>query len=241
MIYTMFGLRIDNVNRREALRYAENFFEEDRFHYIVTLNPEGVVIAQDNKIFNSAVNDADLVVADGSWLVRAVKFLGGAMKERVAGIDLLLDILNLCKEKRYPVYLLGAKEDTIVSAKKRLEDMFPGIRILGFHNGYFDMEEEARIVEEIRSLKPYFLVVGLGMPKQEIWISQHKDLPVRLAIGVGGSFDVISGDIPRAPYWMQVTGLEWLYRILKDPRRIKRLSFIPKFFLLVLKGKLGVV
>ncbi|MBC7321038.1 WecB/TagA/CpsF family glycosyltransferase [bacterium] len=241
MICMMFGLKIDNVDRKEALRYAEKFFEEDRFHYIVTLNPEGVVIAQGNKIFSSVVNDADLVVADGSWLVRAVNFLGGAIKERVAGIDLLLDILNLCKERKYSVYLLGAKEGTIVSAKKRLEDMFPGIKILGFHNGYFDAEEEARIVEEIKFLKPYFLVVGLGMPKQEIWINRHRDLPVRLAIGVGGSFDVISGNIPRAPYWMQVIGLEWFYRILKDPKRIKRLSFIPRFFLLVLKSKLGIV
>ncbi|MCX7796838.1 MAG: WecB/TagA/CpsF family glycosyltransferase [bacterium] len=241
MSYMMFGLRIDDVNREEAVRHIERFFKEDRFHYIVTLNPEGVVIAQDNKIFSSVVNGADLVVADGSWLVRAVRFLGGAIKERVAGIDLLLDILSLCKEKGYSVYLLGAKEDTIVSAKKRLEDIFPGIRILGFHNGYFDIEEEAKIVEEINSLKPDFLVVGLGMPKQEIWINRHRDLSVRLAIGVGGSFDVISGNIPRAPYWMQVIGLEWFYRVLKDPKRVKRLSFIPRFFLLVLKSKLGVV
>ncbi len=241
MTYTMFGLKIDNVNRKEALKYVERFFEEDRFHYIVTLNPEGVVIAQDNKLFNSVINEADLVVADGSWLVRAVRFLGGIIGERVAGIDLLLDMLNLCKEKGYSVYLLGAKEDIVISAKKRLEDTFPGIRILGFHNGYFNTEEEVMILEEIKSLKPDLLVVGLGMPKQEIWINRHKDLPVKLAIGVGGSFDVISGDIPRAPYWMQVIGLEWFYRILKDPKRIKRLSFIPKFFLLVLKSKFGVV
>ncbi len=241
MTYTMFGLKIDNVNRKEALKYVERFFEEDRFHYIVTLNPEGVVIAQDNKLFNSVINEADLVVADGSWLVRAVRFLGGIIRERVAGIDLLLDMLNLCKEKGYSVYLLGAKEDIVISAKKRLEDKFPGIRILGFHNGYFNTEEEVMILEEIKSLKPDLLVVGLGMPKQEIWINRHKDLPVKLAIGVGGSFDVISGDIPRAPYWMQVIGLEWFYRILKDPKRIKRLSFIPKFFSLVLKSKFGVV
>ena len=241
MTYTMFGLKIDKVNRKEALKYVERFFEEDRFHYIVTLNPEGVVIAQDNKLFNSVINEADLVVADGSWLVRAVRFLGGIIRERVAGIDLLLDMLNLCKEKGYSVYLLGAKEDIVISAKKRLEDKFPGIRILGFHNGYFNTEEEVIILEEIKSLKPDLLVVGLGMPKQEIWINRHKDLPVKLAIGVGGSFDVISGDIPRAPYWMQVIGLEWFYRILKDPKRIKRLSFIPKFFLLVLKSKFGVV
>lgn len=241
MIYTTFGLKIDNVNKREALEQVERFFKEDRFHYIVTLNPEGVVIAQENKKFSSVINEADLVVADGGWLVRALRFLGEEVKERVAGIDLLLDILNLCRERGYSVYLLGAKENTITSAKKRLEEIFPGIRIVGFHNGYFDIREESEIIEEINFLRPDFLVVGLGMPKQEIWINRHRDLSVRLAIGVGGSFDVISGNIPRAPYWMQVVGLEWFYRVLKDPKRIRRLSFIPKFFLLVLKSKLGIV
>ncbi|MGC8971559.1 MAG: WecB/TagA/CpsF family glycosyltransferase [bacterium] len=237
----IFGLKINNVNREEALRYIEGFFGEERFHYIVTLNPEGVVIAQKNRQFSSVINEADLVVADGSWLVRAARFLGEDIKERVAGIDLLLEILKLCEDRGFSVYLLGAKEEVISSAKKRLEKILPGIRILGIHNGYFNAEEEKKIVEEIKSLKPDFLVVGLGMPKQEIWMSQHRDLPVKVAIGVGGSFDVISGNIPRAPYWMQTMGLEWFYRILKDPKRIKRISFIPRFFLLVLKVKLGIV
>ena len=241
MISMMFGLKIDNVNREEALRYIESFFAENRFHYIVTLNPEGVVIAQRNKDFSSVINSADLVVADGSWLVRALRFLGEEIEERVAGIDLLLDILRLCRDRGLSVYLLGAREEIISSAKKRLEEMFPGIKILGFHNGYFDCSEEKRILDEIRLLKPDFLVVGLGMPKQEIWMNHHRDLPVKVAIGVGGSFDVISGNIPRAPYWMQSIGLEWLYRVLKDPKRIRRLSFIPRFLLLVLKNKLGIV
>ncbi len=241
MTCTIFGLKIDNVDRREAIQVAEGFLSEDRFHYIVTLNPEGVVIAQKNTDFISAVNHADLVVADGSWLVRAIRFLGEDMKERVAGIDLLLDILSLCRDKGFSVYLFGSREDIVSNTKKNLEDRFPGINIAGFHSGYFDREEEGRIIEEIERLKPHLLVVGMGMPKQELWISRHRDLPVRLAIGVGGSFDVLSGVIPRAPHWMQVSGLEWLYRILKDPKRIKRLSFIPEFSLLVLKSKLNIV
>ena len=241
MTCTVFGLKIDNVDRREAVQVSEGFLSEDRFHYIVTLNPEGVVIAQENTGFISAVNQADLVVADGSWLVRAIRFLGEDLKERVAGIDLLLDILSLCRDKSFSVYLLGSREDIVSDAKKNLEDRFPGINIAGFHSGYFDREEEIKIIEEIERLKPHLLVVGMGMPKQELWISRHRDLPVRLAIGVGGSFDVLSGVIPRAPHWMQVSGLEWLYRILKDPKRIKRLSFIPEFSLLVLKSKLNIV
>ena len=241
MTCTVFGLKIDNVDRREAVQVSEGFLSEDRFHYIVTLNPEGVVIAQENTDFISAVNQADLVVADGSWLVRAIRFLGEDLKERVAGIDLLLDILSLCRDKSFSVYLLGSREDIVSDAKKNLEDRFPGINIAGFHSGYFDREEEIKIIEEIERLKPHLLVVGMGMPKQELWISRHRDLPVRLAIGVGGSFDVLSGIIPRAPHWMQASGLEWLYRILKDPKRIKRLSFIPEFSLLVLKSKLNIV
>lgn len=241
MTYTVFGVKIDNVNREESLQIAERFLGEDRFHYIVTLNPEGVIIAQEDPDFMSIINHADLVVADGSWLLKAVRFLGYNLKERVAGIDLLLDILGLCRNKDLSVYLLGAREDIILNAKRNLEAMFSGIRIVGFHSGYFDKEEEIRILEEIERLGPHFLVVGMGMPKQELWISRHKDLPVRLAIGVGGSFDVLSGTIPRAPHWLQALGLEWLYRVLKDPKRIKRLSFIPKFLILVLKSRLNIV
>lgn len=241
MICTVFGLKINNVDKKEAIEIAESFLSEDRFHYIVTLNPEGVIIAQDDINFMTTVNQADLVVADGSWLVKAVRFLGQDLKERIAGIDLLLDILSLCRDNGYSVYLLGAREDVVLNAKKNLETKFPNIKIVGFHNGYFDEKEEERILEDIERLRPDFLVVAMGMPKQELWISRHKNLPVRLAIGVGGSFDVLSGMIPRAPQWMQSLGLEWLYRVIKDPRRIKRLSFIPKFLFLVLKAKLNIV
>lgn len=240
MTYTVFGLKIDNVDRRESLQIAGRFLGEDRFHYIVTLNPEGVIIAQKDPEFMAVVNQADLVVADGSWLVRAVRFLGYNLKERVAGIDLLLDILRLCRDKGLSVYLLGAREDIILNAKKNLEDIFSGIEIVGFHSGYFNEEEEKRIIKELERLKPHLLVVGMGMPKQELWISRHKYLPVRLAIGVGGSFDVLSGTFPRAPYRLQALGLEWLYRVLKDPKRVRRLSFIPRFFLLVLKSRLNI-
>lgn len=241
MICTVFGLKINNVDKKEAIEIAESFLSEDRFHYIVTLNPEGVIIAQDDINFMTTVNQADLVVADGSWLVKAVRFLGQDLKERIAGIDLLLDILSLCRDNGYSVYLLGAREDVVLNAKNNLETKFPNIKIVGFHNGYFDEKEEERILEDIERLRPDFLVVAMGMPKQELWISRHKNLRVRLAIGVGGSFDVLSGMIPRAPQWMQSLGLEWLYRVIKDPRRIKRLSFIPKFLFLVLKAKLNIV
>lgn len=241
MSYTIFGIKIDNLTKREAIEYVKNFLSKEAFHYIVTLNPEGVVIAQGDRSFREVVNQADLVVADGSWLIKASRFLNKRLKERIAGIDLLVDILKFCSEDHIGVYLLGAKEDVIYKAKEKLEAMFPGISIVGFHSGYFDYKGENDIIEEIKRLKPGFLVVGLGMPKQEIWISEHRDLPVRLAIGVGGSFDVLSGSIPRAPRWMQSIGMEWLYRVIQDPKRLKRLKFIPKFFLLVLKSKLGII
>jgi len=241
MSYTIFGIKIDNLTKVEAIEYAKDFLSEDSFHYIVTLNPEGVVIAQKYKDFKDVVNQADLVVPDGSWLIKVSNFVDKKLKERIAGIDLLEDLLEFCTKKNISAYLLGAKEEVISRAKNALETIFPGINIVGFHNGYFDDEEEEKIVEEIKRLKPWFLVVGLGMPKQEIWISSHRNLPVRLAIGVGGSFDVLSGIIPRAPRWMQSIGMEWFYRVVRDPKRAKRLLFIPKFFLLVLKTKLGII
>jgi len=241
MSYTIFGIKIDNLTKVEAIEYAKDFLSEDSFHYIVTLNPEGVVIAQEYKDFKDVVNQADLVVPDGSWLIEVSNFVDKKLKERIAGIDLLEDLLEFCTKKNISAYLLGAKEEVISRAKNALETIFPGINIVGFHNGYFDDEEEEKIVEEIKRLKPWFLVVGLGMPKQEIWISSHRNLPVRLAIGVGGSFDVLSGIIPRAPRWMQSIGMEWFYRVVRDPKRAKRLLFIPNFFLLVLKTKLGII
>jgi N-acetylglucosaminyldiphosphoundecaprenol N-acetyl-beta-D-mannosaminyltransferase len=241
MSYTIFGLKIDNLTKKEAIEYVRKFLLDDSFHYIVTLNPEGVVIAHENEDFKRIVNQADLVVADGSWLIKASRFLNKGLKERIAGIDLLLDILKFCSENHIDVYLLGAKEEVVSKARENLEAMFSGISIVGFHSGYFDYKGENDIIEEIKRLKPGFLVVGLGMPKQELWMSRHRDLPVRLAIGVGGSFDVLSGMIPRAPRWMQSIGMEWLYRVIQDPKRFKRLVFIPRFFLLVLKSKLGII
>jgi N-acetylglucosaminyldiphosphoundecaprenol N-acetyl-beta-D-mannosaminyltransferase len=241
MSYTIFGLKIDNLTKKEAIEYVRRFLLDDSFHYIVTLNPEGVVIAHENEDFKRIVNQADLVVADGSWLIKASRFLNKGLKERIAGIDLLLDILKFCSENHIDVYLLGAKEEVVSKARENLEAMFSGISIVGFHSGYFDYKGENDIIEEIKRLKPGFLVVGLGMPKQELWMSRHRDLPVRLAIGVGGSFDVLSGMIPRAPRWMQSIGMEWLYRVIQDPKRFKRLVFIPRFFLLVLKSKLGII
>jgi len=241
MSYTIFGLKIDNLTKKEAIEYVRKFLLDDSFHYIVTLNPEGVVIAHENEDFKRIVNQADLVVADGSWLIKASRFLNKGLKERIAGIDLLLDILKFCSENHIDVYLLGAKEEVVSKARENLEAMFSGISIVGFHSGYFDYKGEDDIIEEIKRLKPGFLVVGLGMPKQELWMSRHRDLPVRLAIGVGGSFDVLSGMIPRAPRWMQSIGMEWLYRVIQDPKRFKRLAFIPRFFLLVLKSKLGII
>ena len=241
MSYTIFGLKIDNLTKKEAIEYVRRFLLDDSFHYIVTLNPEGVVIAHENEDFKRIVNQADLVVADGSWLIKASRFLNKGLKERIAGIDLLLDILKFCSENHIDVYLLGAKEEVVSKARENLEAMFSGISIVGFHSGYFDYKGEDDIIEEIKRLKPGFLVVGLGMPKQELWMSRHRDLPVRLAIGVGGSFDVLSGMIPRAPRWMQSIGMEWLYRVIQDPKRFKRLVFIPRFFLLVLKSKLGII
>jgi len=241
MSYTIFGLKIDNLTKKEAIEYVRKFLLDDSFHYIVTLNPEGVVIAHENEDFKRIVNQADLVVADGSWLIKASRFLNKGLKERIAGIDLLLDILKFCSENHIDVYLLGAKEEVVSKARENLEAMFSGISIVGFHSGYFDYKGEDDIIEEIKRLKPGFLVVGLGMPKQELWMSRHRDLPVRLAIGVGGSFDVLSGMIPRAPRWMQSIGMEWLYRVIQDPKRFKRLVFIPRFFLLVLKSKLGII
>ncbi|MDD3031707.1 MAG: WecB/TagA/CpsF family glycosyltransferase, partial [Atribacterota bacterium] len=188
------------------------------------------------------------VTPDGSGLLWATATLENPLIERITGIDLINRICQSSVEKGYRLFLLGAKEDIINKAVVNLEKKYPGINIVGFHHGYFKQEgytgnqyekNEKDIIREIKEKKPDFLLVGLGVPKQEIWISKYKDLlNVPVCIGIGGSFDVLSGKIPRAPLWMQNHGMEWIYRLIKEPKRIKRVIALPYFMWLIILGKI---
>ncbi len=229
------GVKIDNIDMNEAVKNAETFMNEGGFHCIFTPNSEIVMSAYKNDRFKEIINSADMLTPDGIGLVYAAKILKNPLKERVAGFDLVMKLFENISKSGKRVYFFGSAPGVADEAKKKLEEKFEGINICGTANGYFDEKREKEIIEEINFLKPDLLLVCLGSPKQESWITEHRsELDCRLAIGVGGTLDVISGKAKRAPDIFIKLGLEWFYRLLKQPARIGRMMALPKFLFTVI-------
>lgn len=207
--------------------------EEETLHHIVTLNAEILYKAQTDERLLNIINRAALVTPDGTGIVIAARELCGREISRVTGIDLMTELCRQSAACGWRVYLLGAAPGVAEQAAKNLQEQF-GTKICGYHDGYFKPEEQAWVIGDINEKKPDILFVALGAPRQEIWIDDNHDkLRVPLVIGVGGCFDVISGNLKRAPEFFQRSGLEWLYRLIKEPWRFKRMLSLPKFLLLV--------
>ena len=184
------------------------------------------------------LNRADLVVPDGAGVLWAGETLGTPFPERVTGADLSVELLKIASKEGWPVYFLGGAPGVAKKAADRFQKSHGEIRLVGCHDGYFDEEEEKRIIKDIRKSGAKLLLVGLGVPKQEKWLYRHKDeLGPVLAMGIGGVFDVMSGNLKRAPLWMQKNRLEWAYRLYLQPSRIGRMMAIPKFMMAVKKWK----
>ncbi|MFQ6090675.1 MAG: WecB/TagA/CpsF family glycosyltransferase, partial [Candidatus Bipolaricaulia bacterium] len=180
-----------------------------------------------------AYRRADLVTPDGIGLVWASRFLGAPLPERVTGIDMIEEICRRATRRGYRIFLLGARPGVAQKAKERLEKRFPGVRIVGTHHGFF--ADDRQVISKINGCRPDILLVGLGVPRQELWMMENKErLEVKILIGVGGSFDVLSGRLPRAPLALQRLGLEWLYRLFLQPWRARRVLAIPAFLLRIL-------
>ena len=235
------GCRVDIADTAECLdRIAELIYAGIAAH-VITLNAEIVYQAQTNPMLRAIINQAELVTPDGIGIVWGGRQLGYAIPERVSGIDLLAGICQAAPAKGWKIYLLGSSPGVADEAAAKLKAQFPGLHICGSHHGYFHAEDEASIIADINRSQADILVVSLGAPKQEIWISQHKkDLAVPVCIGAGGSLDVIAGHKKRAPGWMIKTNLEWLYRLLAEPSRWRRQVALPKFVLLIYKSKYGI-
>lgn len=224
------------ITMQEAVNYALSFSinRENKAHTIMTPNAEIVMRAQKDEELKEALLSADLLIPDGSGLVWASKSLGKSFPERVAGIDLMSSLLGEAAQRGYTVYFLGAKEKVVRKAKKKAEEKWPGLVISGFHHGYFSFEDNEKVVDSIHAAAPDILFVGMGAPRQEKWIAMNQSkLHVPLVMGVGGSFDVISDKSMRAPIWMQKIGMEWFFRLIKEPKRIKRMAVLPLFVLKV--------
>lgn len=202
-------------------------------HKIYTPNPEIIYEAYHNKAYRDILNRADFLIPDGIGVVYASRVLGKAMPERVPGYDLVMNLFNEMDQKGQSVYIFGGKPGVAENAVKVMKEKFPSIRFVGVHDGYF--KDDQPIIEEINRLKPDLLLVCMGAPKQEEWIDTHIDrLNIKLAIGAGGSVDVMAGTASRAPEFFIKHNLEWFYRLIKQPSRIGRMMRLPKFMWVVL-------
>ncbi len=233
---TILSVRVDNVTYDEAIAGAESFLHEPGVHQIATVNPEFVVMAQTNTEFRRVLNTAALNVPDGVGLMWASRRLGHPLRERVTGQGLVERIAALAAKRGAQVFFLGAREGIAERAAAALGARYPGLLVAGCYAGSPSAEEEDEIVGRINAANAHILFVAYGPPKQELWIARNA-LGLRgvaIAVGVGGTFDTLAGVVPRAPKWIQRAGFEWSYRLVREPRRLKRQLAIPYFMWLVM-------
>ena len=229
------GVEFDDLSLEQAIQAGVGLVRSDSFHYVVTPNPEFVMLAQKDPEFRALLNSADLTIPDGIGIIYASKILGVPLRGRVPGIDFasgVMDSLNASGGGR--VYLLGAKPGVAEDAAANLSRRYPSLTFCGCHDGYF--QEDGPVVEAVKAARPDLLLVCLGAPKQEKWMAAHgPETGAHLAIGLGGALDVFAGRVERAPEGWQNLALEWLYRLKKEPQRIGRMARLPLF----LVGALG--
>ncbi len=233
------GVHVDMVNISQATDCIMRFLDEDKFHAVYTPNSEIIMLAYKDEKFCKLLNNADLLTADGIGVVHASKILKKPISERAAGYDIARQVLQKMNYTNHKLFLFGGKPGVAEEAKKKLLEEYTDLNIVGTRNGYFKPEEEAEIVEEINNSGADIVFVCLGAPKQEQWIERNRDaLKVRVAMGIGGSLDVFAGKVERAPEIFCKTGMEWFYRLCKEPWRIGRMMELPKFAATVIaKGK----
>ncbi len=234
------GVPVDNLSMEETLSMIENKIAEGKPVQHVVVNAAKIVETNKNPQLKSIIESCEIVNADGQAVVWAAKILGNPLKERVAGIDLMQALVKRASEKNWGIYFFGAKQEVLDKVIARYREEFPTLRIAGARNGYYKLEEEANIAREISESNAQILFVAISSPKKEIFLSKHLNaMNVPFVMGVGGSFDVVAGLTKRAPLWMQQMGLEWLFRLLQEPRRMWRRYIIgnTEFIWLLLKYK----
>ncbi len=240
------GVRVDRLSQSQALDAIEGMIE----HYhsserqlscqqLITVNPEFVIAAQRNPQFRDCINQSALVMPDGIGIVLAARYLGKPTPERVTGVDTVTELARRCAQRGYRLFLLGAAPGVAELAAARLQQLAPGLQIAGTYAGSPAPAEEDAIIERVRAARADVLCIAYGAPAQDLWIQRNlAHLPVAVAMGVGGAFDFLSGRQKRAPRIMQKTGLEWLYRLYREPWRWRRMLALPRFALqVVLKGR----
>ncbi len=235
------GIPLNNLCMSETLDKIENAIVSNKQILHCVINAGKVVKIQNDRKLKQSVISSDIINADGMSILWAAKFLGYKIKERVAGIDLMENLVELAHKKKYTCFFLGAKQQVVKKVVAQYSNRYSKKIIAGFRNGYFDEKDEKEIIKKIKESDADFLFVAITSPKKEIFLNKYKNelKNINLIMGVGGSFDVISGTVKRAPKFMQDLGLEWFYRFIQEPRRMWKRYLIGnfKFLILILKAK----
>ncbi|MCR5146604.1 MAG: WecB/TagA/CpsF family glycosyltransferase [Clostridia bacterium] len=221
---------IDVLSVDDTIELVERYVNTKTPLHLMGVNADKINEINQNDKMKEIVNSCGIINADGASVVLASKYLKKPLPERVAGIDLMMDLVKLSEEKKYSIYLLGAKQEVVEQTEVKLKEKYPELIIKGIHNGYFSELEWNEISDEIKKVKPDFVFVGITSPTKEYLIEYlQNDGNDCVFMGVGGSFDVISGNIPRAPKWMQKMSLEWLFRVINEPKRLFKRYFFGNF------------
>lgn len=223
----------ETVEQIDAAVAAGNFTQH------VVVNVAKIVNMQNDHQLDASIRECDIINIDGMGVVLGARLLGHNVMERVAGVDLFHELLKMSARKGYSVYLLGAKDEVVAETARRVQQQYPGLKLVGYHHGYF-WDNEKAMVNIIRESGAQLLFVAITSPKKENFINRWRDkLGVTFVMGVGGTFDVVAGKVKRAPLWMQKWGLEWLYRVIQEPRRMWKRYLVTntKFAWMLLKAK----
>lgn len=231
------GYDVDLFNFDQAMDYIVKK-SENQSTQTITLNPEMIELGEKNQEFSEILKNADLIIPDGVGIKLALKIYG-ITQEQIPGIEFSGRLIEYCAKNSLPVALLGAKEETLQTACQKLKEKNDGLNVVYARNGYFKEDDERAIVEEMKSKNPKLVLVALGVPKQEVFIKKYKnEFPNTIFVGVGGSFDVWSGNVKRAPKIFRQMGCEWLWRLIKEPSRFKRMfPTLPLFLFKVIINK----
>ena len=232
---------MDVISMDDTVHLIADRIQHKNFMQHVVVNVAKIINMRNDPILNESVRSCEIINIDGMGVLLGARFLGHDIAERVAGIDLFYRLLQMSAEQELPIFLLGAKDDIVNETCQRIKKKYPTLKVAGIHHGYFWDDEEA-VVNKIRQSKARLLFVAITSPKKENFINHWQDkLGVDFVMGVGGTFDVVAGKVKRAPVWMQKYGLEWLYRVIQEPRRMWKRYLVTnsQFLWLVIKSKLG--
>lgn len=237
---SILGVRVTRLTHAETMSRLEAFIESGTPHLVVTADSSGIVTASEDAEFREIVNRADLVTPDSTGILWAARRQGTPLPERVSGCDLAEQLCALAARRGYRVFFYGAAPGVAEEAAATMQARYPGLTMAGVAHGFLTPAEQAELVERVRDARPHVLLVALGIPRQEKWLATNLTrLGVPVGMGVGGSFDVFSGRVRRAPLWMQRNGLEWLYRLASNPKKLAKVASLPRFVWMVLRSGQG--